>query len=118
MKDLLIVTNNPLVIKKYPYSLKVEGSPVEVVEKASGVLHEGYRLLGSPLPPNGRLMKNPFRSIPLMEEKKQTKGGRDFLLLEKARQRLAVISFLDGEGKRGEDLAFMDLTMLETSLVL
>lgn len=116
LKDLLIVTNNPLVVEKYSYSRKVEGSPVEVVEEASRMLLEGYCLFGSPLPPNGRLMKNPYRSIALIGEKKQAKEGRDFLLLEKARQRLTVTPFLGGEGKRGEDLAFMDLALLEASL--
>ncbi|HPC75299.1 MAG TPA: GrdX family protein [Synergistales bacterium] len=116
MKDLLIVTNNPLVVERYADCLKAEGSPVEVVEEASRMLLEGYCLFGSPLPPNGRLMKNPFRSIALMREKKQVKEGRDFLLLEKARQRLTVTPFLSGEGKRGEDLAFMDLALLEASL--
>lgn len=101
LKDLLIVTNNPLVVERYADCLKAEGSPVEVVEEASRMLLEGYCLFGSPLPPNGRLMKNPFRSIALMREKKQVKEGRDFLLLEKARQRLTVTPFLSGEGKRG-----------------
>ena len=116
MKNLVIVTNNPLVVEKYSDSRKVKGSPVEVVEEASRMLLEGYSLFGSPLPPNGRLMKNPYRSIALIEEKGPTKGGRDFLLLEKARRRLEAMPFLSREGKRGEDLAFMDLTLLEAYL--
>lgn len=116
LKNLVIVTNNPLVVEKYGDSRKVKGSPVEVVEEASRMLLEGYSLFGSHLPPNGRLMKNPYRSIALMEEKGPIKGGRDFLLLERARQRLSSMPFLSREGKRGEDLAFMDLALLEAGL--
>jgi hypothetical protein len=116
LKNLVIVTNNPLVVEKCTDSRKVDESPVEVVEEASRMLLEGYSLFGSPLPPNGRLMKNPYRSIALMEEKGRIKVERDFLLLEKARQRLSGMPFLSREGKRGEDPAFMDLALLEAGL--
>lgn len=116
MKKILVVTNNPLAFEKYENSRKVEGSPVEVVEEASRMMLEGYSLLGSPLPPNGRLMKNPYRSIALVEEKGLLKNGRDLLLLESARQRLRETPFLSSIGGRGKDLAFMDLELLETSL--
>ena len=116
LQNILVVTNNPLAFEKYENSRKVEGSPVEVVEEASRMMLEGYSLLGSPLPPNGRLMKNPYRSIALVEEKGQLKNGRDLLLLESARQRLRETPFLSSKGGRGKDLAFMDLELLETSL--
>jgi hypothetical protein len=113
---LLILTNNPRVAEKFPSSLFMEGSPHDVVSRAGDLLKGGYVLLSSPLPPNGRLMKNPYRSIALAESGEKYRGGRDFVLVSEAAKRLAILEFLPKDGNRGEDLAFMDLHLLEVAI--
>ncbi|HDQ93143.1 MAG TPA: hypothetical protein ENN89_03380 [Synergistetes bacterium] len=114
--ELLIVTNNPRTAEKFPDSLFVEGSPPDVISRAGELLSGGFVLLSSPLPPNGRLMKNPYRSVALAESKELLCGGRDFILVSDAVERFSRLVFLPKEGKRGEDLAFMDLHLLEVAI--
>ncbi|MDO9509411.1 MAG: GrdX family protein [Thermovirgaceae bacterium] len=116
LDKFLIVTNNPNVFGKYPDSLLVDGSPVDVIREAGKFLVEGYVLWSSPLPPNGRLMENPFRSLVLHKSEESSSSGRDFLLVQSAEDRLSRMVFLSAEGPRGEDLAFMDLQLLEIAL--
>lgn len=116
MSSFLIVTNNPRVSEKYPDSRKVEGSPVDVIREAGKLLLEGYVLWSSPLPPNGRLMANPFRSIVLQKSEEGSCGGRDFLLIKNAEDVLSRRIFISREGRRGEDLTLMDLELLNLAL--
>lgn len=94
----------------------IQGSPAEVVREAGKLLLEGYILWSAPLPPNGRLMENPFRSIVLQKNEGSSCGGRDFMLISNADERFSRMAFLSAEGKRGEDLAFMDLELLDIAL--
>lgn len=96
--------------------MKIEGSPVDVVREAGKLLLTGYVLWSVPLPPNGRLMENPFRSIVLRKDGDASHGGRDFLLIANAEDRLSRIDFLPTAGRQGEDLAFMDLELLDVAL--
>jgi hypothetical protein len=116
LKGILIVTNNPKTFEKYPDARFVEGSPDDVVREASRMLLEGYILFSSPLPPNGRLMKNPFRSVVLKETVVSERSGKDFLLLKKAEEVYGRTSFLSIDGRRGADMAFIDLDLMESSL--
>lgn len=116
MEKFVIVTNNPMTSGKYPGSVRVEGSPLDVIRKAESLLLEGFVLWGSLLSPNGRLMQNPFRSVVLCRNEDTSCGGRDFLLAGKAVEILSDISFLSSDGDGGEDLAFMDLELLDVSL--
>lgn len=96
--------------------MKVEGSPVDVLGEAGKLLLAGYVLWSAPLPPNGRLMKNPFRSIVLRKSGDDSCGGRDFLLISNAEERLSRMAFFPRDGRQGEDLAFMDLDLLDNAL--
>ncbi len=116
MKDILVVTNNPKTLEKFPGSRFIEGSPDDVIREASMMLLEGYCLFSSPLPPNGRLMKNPFRSVVLKETAVAERNGRDFLLLKKAEELFGRTKFLSREGPGGADMAFIDLELMESSL--
>lgn len=94
----------------------IEGSPAEVIREAGKLLLEDYILWSAPLPPNGRLMENPFRSIALQKNEGSSCGGRDFMLISNADDRFSRMTFLSAEGKSGEDLAFMDLELLDIAL--
>ncbi len=96
--------------------MRVEGSPADVIREAGDLLLEGYVLWSAPLPPNGRLMENPFRSIVLRKSGDTSCGGRDFLLISNAEERLSRMTFLSRDGRRGDDLAFMDLELLDVAL--
>ncbi|MDT8284189.1 MAG: GrdX family protein [Thermovirgaceae bacterium] len=116
MSQFLIVTNNPLTVEKYPDSLMVKGTPADVIKEAGKFLVEGFVLWSSPLPPNGRLMENPFRSLVLRKSSDKSFGGRDFLLIQNAWDRFSGMVFLPFDDPRGEDLAFMDMELLETAM--
>ncbi|GAB6280907.1 MAG: hypothetical protein STSR0007_10290 [Thermovirga sp.] len=116
MNPFLIVTNNPRTSEKYPDSVNIEGSPADVIREVGNFLLKGYSLWSVPLPPNGRLMRNPFRSVVLQKNGDPHCGRRDFLMISNAEERLSRMNFLPGEGRRGEDLALMDLELLDIAL--
>jgi hypothetical protein len=66
---MVLVSNNPVIRKNYTNNIWVEGSPARVLEIVINMMGEGYHLIHSPLSPNNRLNKSPFRTVVLSNEK-------------------------------------------------
>ena len=68
-----IVTNNPRLTADFAVSHgivsvhRVEGSPLDVLDRAEALLQEGRTLVSAPLPPNVPLMRAPYRSLLLAQ---------------------------------------------------
>jgi hypothetical protein len=78
-----ILTNNPLlsgVLWGVPVR-RVEGGPLEVLMEARRRVEAGAELVSAPLPPNGRLMRSPWRSLllrgPGLSEAIPGEGGEE-----------------------------------------
>jgi len=64
---LLILTNNPMVRVEIQSSRWIEGVSVEVAKVARDLVHKGCRFHSHPLAGSIRLLRNPYRTMLLME---------------------------------------------------
>ncbi|MCF7936204.1 MAG: GrdX family protein [Synergistales bacterium] len=70
--DEVLLTNNPLVIRRCGRTVAVEGNAIDVLNRSLQYLEEGYRLVTHPLAGSIRLVCNPYRSLLLRHS-----GGRE-----------------------------------------
>jgi hypothetical protein len=90
----------------------MNGTPVAVLESGMEHVLQGWRLVGSPLPPNSALIKGPYRTLVLEDGISEVTSTRDILLLEKALQKTRDLGTREIDPNRkdlGEDYAYMDL---------
>jgi hypothetical protein len=59
----IIVTNNPIVAKKYENVFFVDGSVEEMLIKVRDMVHAGYELISHPLAASLRMIYSPYRSV-------------------------------------------------------
>ncbi len=59
----MIVSNNPIVLQRFPDAKAVTGGPQEVFTEGLRFLDRGFALQGHPLAGSIRLCCNPFRTI-------------------------------------------------------
>ena len=119
MRKKILITNNPMVIERYPdRALKVDGTPLNVLQKAMEYVMNGYVLFCSPLPPNASLFKNPYRTLVLESKKSEEVKGSDLLLLQNASTKLFGYAKKWEEVKSEvlKDYAFLDFDFLSNLL--
>ena len=114
-----IVTNNPRLTADFAVSHgvasvhRVEGSPLDVLDRTEALLQEGRTLVSAPLPPNGPHLRAPYRSL-LLAQSARRYDAAGLLSLAKARERLTTQRAIDedaGPG-RSEDFALIDEDLL------
>ena len=114
-----IVTNNPRLTADFAVSHgvasvhRVEGSPLDVLDRTEALLQEGRTLVSAPLPPNVPLMRAPYRSL-LLAQSARRYDAAGLLSIGKARERLTTQRAIDedaGPG-RSEDFALIDEDLL------
>lgn len=114
MGELLLLTNNPLVLEKPGTTpvKAVEGKGLAAVfETAMALVQSGYRLISTPLPPNVPLIRAPYRSL-LLERNERKYDARSILALEKAGQTVAKLGSSVYEESQALDSAFIDREIL------
>ena len=115
---LQIVTNNPDIYwsPEIPLGIiKVEGSPLDVLDKTEELLQSNWRLLSAPLPPNVPIMRGPYRSL-VIEDSERQYDTAGLIALDKARKRYEI------ERRhhcfaQGSDHAVIDRKMLMKTLM-
>lgn len=79
--NFLLITNNPLVEKKYgDFTEKVDGGLFEVLTRVRDYVHKGHSLLMHPLPGSIKPNETPYRSLLITKE--PLIGKIDFKSLE------------------------------------
>jgi len=119
MGQKILITNNPLVVERYPDEvIKVEGMPSEVLRKAIEYVMNGYRLFSLPLPPNTSLFKSPYRTIVVEFEECAEGRSHDIVLLQNALDKLScyTVEWNRIKTSKLEDYAFLDLDFLNNLL--
>ncbi len=72
MKPIIILTNNPIVIKKYQkLQLITQGTAVEVLLKTRDLVHLGHKLLNHPLAGSVKPNETPYRSLMVSQNAEQ-----------------------------------------------
>lgn len=110
----MVISNNPLVLRRFDGSLPVEGGPVEVFKKALALLEEGAALSGHSLSGSIRLTANPYRSIVVEPPEKGRLDKRGIVVLLDSIDRVESASRerpVPQEVLR--DYAYIDLDLLE-----
>ena len=110
-----IVSNNPLVWKRYPHCTRVEGSSFDVLSFVRCRVHVGYALPAHPLAGNARLCRNPYRSVVLGPRTNEIRGA-DVECIEDAHERVRE-SRIDTSTQSGNDYALIDSDLLESVLL-
>ncbi|MDR3038516.1 MAG: GrdX family protein [Candidatus Adiutrix sp.] len=118
MGELLVLTNNPLVIEALaePPVQPVAGRGLAVVFRAAlELVQAGYRLVSAPLPPNVPLIRAPYRSLLLAKAARQydLEGLR---LLELARERAETLGRPAWAEEQARDAAIIDRELLARAL--
>lgn len=106
---MIVVTNNRATREAFPSVAWVEGTALDVIDRAESMVRRGYFLVSSPLSANNRLNRSAYRSIILGE--KSSWSGDDLFLLQKARV------FLDSQRVIKDVLADQDYRWIDTELV-
>ena len=120
--ELLIVSNNPLVFSCHQEVARVEGSALDVLYAVLGlVTSKELRLNGHPVAGNLRLLRNPYRSIPLRRSNGGPRGEFDSITaelryLEDAVKRLESLT-ADFDPNSAEDYQKLDMELLKASFV-
>lgn len=120
MKDMMVLTNNPLVRDMYTAKAEYfEVSPLCLLEKGMEHVMEGWRLVLAPLPPNTALIKSPCRTLVLEKGEAPGVSVRDVILLEKAIRKTLDLGTREMSGEHEnlrEDYAYMDLDHVRNAL--
>lgn len=72
MKQIIIITNNPLVREKYEqHEMVVKETMVDVLLQTRDLIHLGHTLLSHPMPGSVKPNETPYRSIMVSLEQGQ-----------------------------------------------
>ena len=115
MGELLLLTNNPLVLDQpgdTPVQAVEEPGLAAVLRTALELVQSGYRLVSTPLPPNVPLIRAPYRSLLLRRHECQY-DVQSILALERAGQTAAKLGSVTYEDGPALDSAFIDREILK-----
>ncbi len=113
--DLAVLTNNPEVLEAFPGSEWIEGLPGEVARKARDRVHAGWRLAAHPLAGSVRLLRSPYRSLVLAQDRRPA-DARHVQMIEEAVARLESRELLDQSPENAGDYRLLDLDLLRRVL--
>lgn len=116
MKPVLI-SNNPLVWRKYPFSVKVHGQVKEVLLRARDGIHRGMKLLTHPLTGSIKPNQSPYKSVLLLEQTGKTVDLASLQLIEEALRTVAKFKPAPAELPPSvkEDYQVIDLSFVESA---
>ncbi len=113
---MLLLTNNPKVHEQYDFAEYLEGSPLEVFNRAEDLVLRGYALYTHPLPANQRLCGSPYRSLLLEAPSEKDIDKQSLMMLARAKDLFSRATPLDRVASTREDLAFMDWEFMRNEL--
>jgi len=108
-----IVTNNPSVREAYRDVVMVPGDPRAVLGEARDLVHQGWALFSHPFHGNMRLLRNPYRSLILRDNRGRI-DAPSVLSIEEACSRLRSVRF-DHLEESLEDYRYLDKDLLDRS---
>ena len=115
MMNFLLITNNPLVEKKYSdFIEKVDGGLFEVLIRVRDYVHKGHRLLMHPTPGSIKPNETPYRS--LLITKSSLTGEIDFKSLELVESAIAVYNKLNYTNYQYTEKILDDFQLIDLEL--
>lgn len=110
-----IVTNNPLVKKKFNNVCFVEGTMEEVLIKVRNLVYENFELVTHPLGASIRIMFSPYRSI-IIGKKNERLNTTHVEIIEGSIDKYKEhMKLRKKDLKNADDYALIDLTLLESA---
>ena len=113
---MFLLTNNPKVREQYDFAEYLEGSSLEVLNRAEDLIFKGYILHTHPLPANQRLCGSPYRSLLLEDPSGNGVDTRSLMMLTRAKDLFSRAVPLDRVASAREDLAFLDWEFMRNEL--
>ncbi len=113
---MLLLTNNPKVHEQYDFAEYLEGSPLEVFNRAEDLVLRGYALYTHPLPANQRLCGSPYRSLLLEAPSEKDIDKQSLMMLARAKDLFSRAVPLDRVASAREDLAFLDWEFMKQEI--
>lgn len=118
MKEVRIVSNNPMVVfQKEDVRINASGV-IRVLEKVRDLVHLGHHLLTHPLAGSIKPNENPFKSVvisakPLGMDVKSVQIAEDSL--ETAKRMLKEMPYRSFSDQELNDFMMLDLSLLESA---
>lgn len=117
MEKALVLTNNPLVLAKYPQARMVKGTYQDVLIQGRNLIHQGHRLVNHPLAGSIKPNETPYKSL-LLTAFAAKLDFASLSLIESAIQ--AADKFVklhrNWDQKVDADFQYLDLTLLQTAV--
>ena len=119
-KNYMIITNNPLVLKKLDdsHAVAYEDIPYEdVLKKVRDRIHEGHQLLSHPLSGSVKPNETPYKSVMISKGKGEI-DERSLEIIENAIQACRKFVFESDKYKPEvyDDFQLIDWTLLESGI--
>jgi len=114
-----VISNNPLVLERFPDAVRIDGSVRDLFLSVRNVLLDGKAVLYThPVAGNLRLLRNPFRSVILEEAAPRKVAGRalsDMRMIEDVLARIDALEDAVIPEKDLPDYAIVDLDLLASA---
>ncbi len=118
-RNIIVISNNPLVIDNYPDVEAVDGTYWDVLICVRDYIHAGHKLLTHPLAGSVKPNETPYKSI-IISEKSQGYDGDSLKMIEAAitvtRKMLADKPTAKWPEKIQEDFQVIDQSLLDSAL--
>jgi hypothetical protein len=111
-----VISNNPLVLERFPDAVRIDGSVRDLFLSVRRLLLEGKAVLHAhPVAGNLRLLRNPYRSVILEEATPRMVAGRasrDMRIIDDVLERLGTLEEGAIPEKDLPDYGIVDLDLL------
>lgn len=113
----ILISNNPIVIEKYPDAIYVSGAFIDVLIKVRDYIHQGYSLMIHPLAGSVKPNETPYKSILLNNTKLEKVDFRSLSLIEDALVTANKFQNLDLKYSKSvlNDFQLIDFSLLEAA---
>lgn len=114
--NYILVTNNDLLEEQNNQKMFVHGNALDVLLTTRNLIHQGHRLVSSPIGASIRIMMSPIRTI-IVESQKSDLDERSLQIIEAAIEKHNLITANRGEDiTNKKDYKIIDLELLSTAL--
>ena len=106
--DVIAISNNPLVWRKVPGCLRVQGNPLDVFYRCLSCLADSHVFYSHPLTGNERLSINPYRSVVMEKKQDERAANEQIRLLEGVLRKMEDLDFSRVSRSSWEDYRTVD----------
>ncbi len=111
----IIITNNPMVNKKYENTIFIEGTYLDVLNETKKYIHTNHKLLTHPIGASARMNFSPYISIAIGEKLERIDERQLKIIESSIENHKKYTKHRNTDLKNGDDYKLLDLNLLESS---